>query len=115
MAAYKFTVAGKPFTLNYEVSVPLCGLMFSPNYGQSYYEIFSKGDYDHNAVPTTFIATPSLRNTLSLDFNIAKTTLRLGYMGDYRQAKVNNLKYHSYSHLFVIGITRTFRLTRLQP
>ena len=60
MAAYKFTVAGKPFTLNYEVSVPLCGLMFSPNYGQSYYEIFSKGDYDHNAVPTTFIATPSL-------------------------------------------------------
>lgn len=114
MAAYRFTVAGKPFTLNYEVSVPLCGLMFSPNYGQSYYEIFSKGDYDHNAVPTTFIATPSLRNTLSLDFNIAKTTLRLGYMGDYRQAKVNNLKYHSYSHLFVIGITRTFRLTRLQ-
>ena len=72
-------------------------------------------DYDHNAVPTTFIATPSLRHIFSLDFNIAKTTLRLGYMGDYRQAKVNNLKYHSYSHLFVIGITRTFRLTRLQP
>ena len=115
MAAYRFSVAGKPLAVRYEVSAPLAGLRFSPNYGQYYYEIFSRGDYDHNIVPTTFIATPSLRHSLSLDFRIARTTVRLGYLGDYRQAKVNSLKYHSYSHMFVVGITRTFKITKIEP
>ena len=99
----------------YNISSPLCGIMFSPNFGQSYYEIFSEGDYDHNIVPTTFVSTPSLRQTFSLDITVRKTTIRLGYMADWRQSKVNNLKYHSYSNMFVIGITRSFKLIKMQP
>lgn len=115
IATYRFHAGKIPMAVRYEASAPLCGLMFSPNYGQSYYEIFSEGDYDHNIVPTTFVSTPSLRHMLSLDFPIRNTTVRIGYMGDWRQAKVNNLKYHSYSNMFMIGITRKFKTVKMKP
>lgn len=115
MATYKTTVGKFPLSLMYEVSAPICGLMFSPNYGQSYYEIFSKGDYDHNVVPTTIASTPSLRHLVCVDFNVSRTTIRVGYMGDWRQADVNGLKYHSYSNMFMLGIIRKFKLIKIRP
>lgn len=114
-AAYKFTAWRCPMTIGYEASAPLIGLMFSPNYGQSYYEIFNEGNYDHNIVPTWTGKTPSLRQALTLDFHLRKVSIRVGYMGDYQQYKVNNLKYHNYSHLFVIGIVKRFKLIKLAP
>ena len=114
-AAYRFRLGNVPLKARYEVSAPLFGVMFSPNYGQSYYEIFSRGNYDHNVVPTTIATTPSLRQMLTLDFTLGKTTLRVGYLGDFRQAKVNNLKYHTYSNMFLIGFVRTFKLTHIIP
>lgn len=112
---YRFRLWNTPFSARYEVSAPLFGVMFSPNYGQSYYEIFSRGDYDHNVVPTTIASTPSLRQMLTLDFTLGRTTLRIGYLGDFRQAKVNNLKYHTYSNMVLIGFVRSFKLTNIIP
>lgn len=114
-ATYRFRLFGTPFSARYEVSAPLFGVMFSPNYGQSYYEIFSRGDYDHNVVPTTFVSAPSLRQMLTLDFTLGRTTLRIGYLGDFRQAAVNNLKYHTYSNMLLIGFVRSFKLTNIIP
>lgn len=112
MASYRFKAFSRPVTVRYEVAVPLVGVMFSPNFGQSYYEIFSKGDYDHNIVPTTVFNAPSLRHMLTLDFKVGKTTLRLGYLGDWQQAEVNNLKQHTYSNMFVIGVVKRFRMVK---
>lgn len=110
-ATWHFRLWKKPFHLGYELSVPVLGVMFSPNYGQSYYEIFNRGNYDRNVVVTTPFSAPSMRHMLTLDFTLWKTTFRLGYLGDYQQSKVNNLKYHDYSHLFVIGFVRKFSIT----
>lgn len=101
-------------TVSYEASCPLLGLTFSPNYGQSYYEIFSEGHYDHNIVPTTIVSTPSIRQTLTVDIPWGRTTWRLGIYGDYRQQQVNSLKRHIYSSGIIIGIaTNTKRGTRI--
>ena len=93
----------KTWLMRYDVSAPLFGALFSPNYGQSYYEIFSRGNYDHNIVATTPLCAPSFRHQIVLDIPIWHGTFQLGYLGDFQQAKVNNLKYHTYSHLFLIG------------
>lgn len=104
----------RDFRLRYEVGMPLVGVMFSPNYGQSYYELFSKGNYDHNIVPTYIGNTPSLRHFLTLDIPLWRATLRIGYQGEYLQAHVNKIKYHTYTHTLLLGVTKTFKLTHVR-
>ena len=108
IATYDLHIGRARFSLRYEVALPLVGIMFSPNYGQSYYEIFARGNYDHNIVPTTFISAPTIRQLFSIDWHTGKKwDLRVGYLGNYQQAQVNNLKQHVYTPRVLIGIARS--------
>ena len=113
IVAYRFSLLGKPLTVRYELSLPLAGIQFSPNYGQSYYEIFSRGNYDHNIVPTTLLSAPEWRQMVTLDARLARRfTLRIGYLGNIQQSKVNSLRQHIWTHRLLIGVTKQFSIVR---
>lgn len=112
IAIYHFQVAKKTFTLRYQINFPIIGAMFSPNYGQSYYELFSLGHYDHNVCFTHPGNAPSVMNILTLDIPVSTATIRIGYLSDIRQSHVNSLKRHSWSNLFMIGYVKHFQLVK---
>ena len=89
--------------MRYELAIPLVGVMFSPAFGQSYYEIFARADYDHNLCTIWVGNAPSLRQRLLFNFKLLKRQFFIGYEGDFRQAKVNNIKYHRYTNAAVFG------------
>ena len=110
MAIYRFRIKEHPFTLRYQLNIPLFGLMFSPEYGQPYYEMSLSKDFGKNICFTSLHNQPSFRQFLTLDIPIKQTNLRVGYVCDIQQAKVNHLKSHAWSHAFMIGFVKHFQL-----
>lgn len=106
MATYDMVIAKHHYLWRYQVSFPLMGIAFSPNFGQSYYETFVTKHYDHNVVFAYPGNMPSMRHKLTLDIPIKRYTLRVGYVGEFHQSMFNHLKYHSYAHDFMIGFNK---------
>lgn len=94
----------KRLTFRWQVTTPLLGAFFSPQYGQSYYEIFVLG----NDSRIVHFATPGnqrgLRNYITVDYPIGKATIRAGYLRNYYRTKANDLITSISSHQFVIGL-----------
>ncbi len=110
MATCRFNVSGRDWQARYQMTVPVVGMAFSPNYGQSYYEAFTLGNYDHNIVFAYPGNMPSMRHRITLDIPVGShgDSFRCGYVGQFNQSSYNNLRHHSYTHDFMIGFTKTF-------
>lgn len=106
---YDFHLRKLPMQLRYQADLPLMGAMFSPQYGQSYYEI-SQGNDDHNVCFSHPGNALSLRQLVTLDLIFRRTTLRVGYMSDIRQSHVNGIKMHDISRSFMLGYVRYFSI-----
>ncbi|MGL5958026.1 MAG: DUF3316 domain-containing protein, partial [Phocaeicola sp.] len=112
MAIYRFRIGNFPFIARYQFNLPLLGTLFSPEYGQSYYEIFTLGHWGKNILFTSLHNQPSMRHLLTLDFPISRVNLRLGYLCDLQQSHVNSLKSHMWSNIFMVGFVKDFSLFR---
>lgn len=112
IAQQSFRIRKYPMSARVQLDVPLIGAMFTPNFGQSYYEIFSLGHYDKNIRATHPFNAPCARLEATLRFPVAGATVTAGYLGDVRQSHVNHLKHHAWNNAFVIGYVRQFQLIR---
>ncbi len=92
----------KSITFRGQLDAPVAGIVFSPHYGQSYYEI-SLG----NSVGVVNFASlhnqRALRTYFTADIPISKISIRIGYLGSFYQTKIHDLQTHNYSNSFVIG------------
>ena len=110
-AAYAFRIRRFPLALRYQADVPLLGCMFSPQYGQSYYELYI-GNRDHNVCFAHPGNAFSIRSLLMMDLVFSRTTMRLGYLCDVRQSNVNGISTHDFSHSFMLGYVRYFKVLK---
>lgn len=106
--SYEFHIRRLPLQACYQADLPVLGCMFSPRYGQSYYEIY-QGYGDRNVRLTQPGNVLSLRQLLTLDFCFPRTTLRVGYLSDIRQSHVNGIRVHDISRSFMLGYVRHFQ------
>lgn len=113
-AEYDFRFLHKNMMVRYQAQIPLLGVMFSPHYGQSYYEIFGLGNYDSNVQLTTPFNAPSIHHSLVLDVPMGNGCLRIGYLGDVIQSHVNGIRRHDYTHAAMIGWVSTFQIHKIR-
>ncbi len=112
MAIYKFKIGNYHLTARYQANMPVAGVMFSPDYGESYYEMFYLGYHENMLNFTSFHNHLSLRQMFTIDFPCRRVTFRAGYYWEIEQSYVNNLKTHTYSHSFMLGFVRNLKLIR---
>ena len=107
MAIYHFPVRRSEWIVRYQLDIPLMGAMFAPEFGQSYYEIFGLGHAKNVVAFTHPVNNPSWRHMLSLDIPVKATTLRISYIADLYQSRINDINCHIYRNTFAIGFART--------
>ncbi|MDR0698097.1 MAG: DUF3316 domain-containing protein [Tannerella sp.] len=108
IAIYEFHIKKYPLTIRYQFETPFAGVLFSPVYNQSYYEIFSLGNtaevFNFNSFDNKF----AMRNYCTLDFPVGGMTLRAGYFGTYYSTHIHRIDRYIISHNLMLGFVKEF-------
>lgn len=109
---YRFKLWNKPMTLNYQGSLSLSGMAFSPEYAESYYEIFYLGNNENNLKYTNPLNNQHWRQQLSLSIPLSKrkSSLRLNIRNDGHITLYNNIRTRVMTTHFSAGYIRYFNV-----
>ena len=113
LAKYSFTLWRVPMNVRMQADMPLLGLAFGPDYGQSYYEIF----YLRQAKGCVHLTAPhnnlSLCTALSYDIEFRPCTLRITWKEDLYHWQLGGQQYRMFNHTAMIGLVRNlYRVMR---
>jgi len=93
-----------PILVTEQVALPSAGVFFSPQYGESYYEIYL-GNHSGLAHIGWWGNHFAIRNILSADLRFGRCSLRVGYELNVRNSWVCNINTRQISHAAVVGIS----------
>ena len=103
MASYGVKLLGVPITLRYQATLPVAGAFFSPEYEESYYEIYV-GNHSGLAHFGWWGNRFDMTNLLTADLHLGSTVLRLGYRNRIETSWINHLNTQIFTHAAVIGV-----------
>lgn len=103
MIYYHVPLRKRTLTFREHFSMPFVGVMFAPNYTQTYYEIFGLGHTDNTIHITSFGERLAWRNKLSMDLPTSICTFRFGFLAERITTEINGLETRSTNLSFLIG------------
>ncbi|MCK9311172.1 MAG: hypothetical protein M0P26_02725 [Bacteroidales bacterium] len=109
---YKFTFWKKSMIVSYQGSMAMVGLAFSPEYAESYYEIFYLSNHKNIIKFTNPINKQHWRQQLSLNIPISgrKSSFRVSYWNEGRISLFNNIRTRVLSNHFSVGYISYFSI-----
>jgi len=108
MGIYTFRIKNYPLTCRLQTDFPLAGALFTPAYGQSYYEIFGLGNTSGIVGFSSLHNKFAMRNYFSVDFSVLMITFRLGYLNSFYSTDIKNIQTRYISHNLLIGFVKEF-------
>lgn len=104
IASYSLNIGKLPIRITNRTTLPSLGVFFSPDYGQTYYEIYL-GNHSGLVHFGWWGNHFSLDNHLSASIAIGNMSLRLGYRFNIKSSYVNNINTRHTSHAITFGIS----------
>lgn len=103
MAVYNRKIGRLPVIFRYQATLPIVSASYSPEYGESYYEMYV-GNHS-GLVYVGWIGNHfTMQNLLTADMHFGNTTLRVGYRGVIETSWVNNLNTQIFRNSLVLGV-----------
>ena len=111
IANYKLKIGSQPLNIKNQFSLPFIGAMYSPNFGQSYYEI-GLGATDNLVHLASFNNYFSARNIFSAEIPFNRFTLLLSYHFSFYETRINDLDTRIITNTFCVGFSSNFFVVR---
>lgn len=103
MAVYNMKLWNMPLTFRYQATISAFGLFFSPDYGESYFELYV-GNHSGLVHAGWWGNRFDMQNALTVDMHFGNTVLRVGYSGLIRTSWICNINSQIYNNMFTIGV-----------
>lgn len=100
---YQCQIWGIPLSLGYGMRVPLLGVMFVPNKGATYYEIFALKNYANTIHISSLHNRQGIAQQFNIDMHLNPMTIRMGLGQDFLRYQANGMVFERKSLTVYIG------------